>query len=354
MSLASEARRLAPAVAVGLLLRLSLGLWLAKSEAAPLDAWGGLSGALKYTNRVLGFIGEVATLWLLTRIWLRLSPIPKRYGQSAMNSRAAWASLAWLAWPCVAWVSAFQGHSDALILALLLYAAWMLEFSDRPRAELWASLSCGLACAASPWALLTLPFFTRALLSRRERLIFMARSLLLASPMLVIQIYSYGQTPSSRGFALGLGGAFEATLKATGAGPEALAGAMNMASHASLVILGLLWFWTLFSSWRPPLLAGLSLASLMLWVFSPHLELRQLLPALAFSLLLPGRWGLRLGLASTLALVWAVLFEGRSLPLWGLASLALLHFGFWLYACAETLALLRICSQPKGRLDYRA
>lgn len=85
--------------------------------------------------------------------------------------------------PVIILISAGHGQFDSLVLAFVLAAVYLLEFSSQPWAERAAGLSLGLAVALKGWPLFLLPFFVGRLPDVRERIKF---SLAAVAPLALV------------------------------------------------------------------------------------------------------------------------------------------------------------------------
>lgn len=340
--------------------------------------WGlnGLAGLLQVAPGLLfklpGILADLGVTALIFLICSRLvSPVaPSQPSQRAWLGRPFWAALCWAANPVPALISAGHGQFDSLALALLLLAAWYLEFSENPRSDFAAALSLGFAISLKSWPLFFLPLFLKGFSNRGERLRFAALSL--ALPLLLLLPFAVS---------CGLGdtlGALSYTGSQAFSMPEALrgfffgAGASAETYHAvagawrllCVAILGLSWIAYTFGPWRFPLLAGMAFATLTLYVFAPGLAAQYLCWLLPFALLIPGRLALRHSLLALPALlVFYSLFAPEAFLRSGdwkqpaLAPAFFLGWGifnlvFWLLMLREWIGLWRLCRRPSGRLAF--
>ncbi|HXB98027.1 MAG TPA: hypothetical protein VNZ54_08245, partial [bacterium] len=191
----------------------------------------GLGGDAGIWMRLPGVAGDLAVSLLLYSLAERRSR-----GGAALNAGADhWRSeraglLAGLGWalnPLAALISAAHGQFDSLALALLLLAAWLLEYARQPRAELWAALCLAAAVALKSWPLAFLPFYLGIFPTPRERLRFSAWVLM--PPLLLLLPWLGWDGPDavaghlgySGAAALGLSGALRAVCFALGVGVDA-------------------------------------------------------------------------------------------------------------------------------------
>jgi hypothetical protein len=278
------------------------------------------------------------------------------------------AGLGWALNPLAALISAAHGQFDSLALALLLLAAWQLEYARQPRAELWAALCLAAAIALKTWPLAFLPFYLGIFPSLRERLRFSAWVLL--PPLLLLLPWLAWDGPDavaghlgySGAAALGLSGALRAACAALGAGVDtyrAADGLLRLACEAGLALVFAACLW---QCRRLRLLEGLPWMALLLLLLAPGLSPQYLAWPVALALAVSPRLALRLSLASLPLLgcfyglfmptvlagpaAWAPPRLGQSaVLLWALANLL-----WWIYLAAQWLALgprMRL-ARPRG------
>jgi hypothetical protein len=337
---------------------------------AGLQRW--LGGDPGTWMRLPGVAGDVAVSLLLYSLAERRSR-----GGAALNAGADhWRSeqaglLAGLGWalnPLAALISAAHGQFDSLALALLLLAAWQLEYARQPRAELWAALCLAVAIALKTWPLAFLPFYLGIFPSLRERLRFSAWVLL--PPLLLLLPWLAwdgadavaGHLGYSGAAALGLSGALRAACFALGVSAEAyrrLDGLWRGAAEAALALAFAAGLW---QCRRLRLLEGLPWAALLLLLCAPGLSAQYLAWPVALALAVSPRLALRLCLASLPLLLafygcfmptvllgaaaWAPPRLGQSVTLlWALANLL-----WWIYLAAQWVELgpRVLLARPRG------
>lgn len=264
-------------------------------------------------SRLPGVAGDLAIsalLYLLVERRSRSSAALSAGPDAPRSAKAGLiAGLGWALNPVAAIISAAHGQFDSLALALLLGAAWQLEYADDPRAELWAGLCLALAVALKTWPLAFLPFYLAVFPSARERvrfagivllppLLLLLPWLLMDGPLNVLARISY-----SGATALGFSGALRASFFAVEA-PVALYRQVDDAWR-SLALGGLAaaFAWGLLQSRRLRLLDGLAWGALTLLLLAPGLSPQYLGWPIAFALLRPGGPAWRLTLASLPLLV---------------------------------------------------
>jgi hypothetical protein len=329
--------------------------WLLLRSMAGLRAW--LGGDPGIWMRVPGVAGDLAVSLLLYSLAERRSR-----GAAALNAggdhwrseRAGLvAGLGWALNPLAALVSAAHGQFDSLALALLLLAAWFLEYARQPRSEWWAALCLAAAIALKTWPLAFLPFYLGSFPSLRERLRFSVW--VLVPPLLLLLPWLAWDGPGavaghlgySGATALGLSGALRAACYALGASADLyrrLDGVWRALAEAALTLGFAAGLW---QCRRLRLLEGLPWAALLLLLLAPGLSPQYLAWPVALALAVNPRLALRLGLACLPLLLAfyalfmpAVLAGGLAWPpprlgqgatlLWALANLL-----WWTYLAAQ-------------------
>jgi hypothetical protein len=310
--------------------------------------------------RLPGVAGDVAVSLLLYSLAAR------RSGAAALSAAAGrWRSersglLAGMGWalnPLAALISAAHGQFDSLALALLLVAAWQLEYARQPRAELWAALCLAAAISLKTWPLAFLPFYLGIFPSLRERLRFSAWVLL--PPLLLLLPWLAWDGPDavaghlgySGAAALGLSGAMRAAFAAVGADVNLYHAADGLLRLVCEAVLALAFAVCLWRCRRLRLLEGLPWMALLLLLAAPGLSPQYLAWPVALALAVSPRLALRLSLASLPLLL---CFYGLFMPtvlagpaawapprlgpgavlLWALANLL-----WWLYLAAQWYSL---------------
>jgi hypothetical protein len=332
-----------------------------------------ISGAAAWmVFKLPALAGDLGLVWILYRILLRLDPPPLDPVQSRMpliNQRAFWPALAYAANPLAVMISAGHGQFDSLTLFFLLLGAYFFEFSSAPLSDRWAALSLGTAIALKIWPAFLAPLFLKNLLRGRERrqfflwmmLVPAAASLpfLLWKPGAMLQaVLGYHGTR-----ALSLPEVFKSLCFVGGASPEffsRLAGSYEAVMLAGLAGMCLVYF---LGPWQFPVLPGMSLGVLTLYVFAPAVSPQYLLWLLPLALLLRRPLALRhtwagLGMGLIFYLVFvpeAVLngsFSASRQPSWIFLTLwAALNLGLWLFWLKEWRGLLRYCLRPPGWIN---
>jgi hypothetical protein len=284
-----------------------LPLWwlVLKGLSALQSAFG---GAFSVWARLPGVLGDAALsclLYLIVERRSRSSAALAAGPEALLSTRAGLlAGLGWALNPLAALVSTGHGQFDSLALALLLAAAWWLEYSSAPRAELWAALSLAAAIALKTWPLAFLPLYLGVFASRRETLRFAAWSLLPCALLLApFVLLSGGDAVLARlsysgATALGVSGALRACFFAVDA-PVALYHQVDDAWRLlSLGLLGLGWLWALWRARRLRLLDSLPWMALSLVLFAPGLSPQYVVWPAAFALLLGKGFAWRYHLAT--------------------------------------------------------
>ncbi|HTB23392.1 MAG TPA: hypothetical protein VK914_11890 [bacterium] len=225
------------------------------------------------------------------------------------------AGLSWALNPLAVLASAAHGQFDSLALALLLGAAWLLEYSRNPRGDGLAALCLGAAVALKTWPVAFLPLYLAMFPSVRARLRFAAW--VLVPPLLLLLPWLFMDGPQavaahlcySGANGLGLSNALKACFFAAGAPPELWRQADFWFRAAALALLGLAFAWALLRRGGLRLLDGLPWAALTLILLAPGLSPQYLIwaPALALALSPALVWRLSLA-ALPLALAFYALF----------------------------------------------
>jgi hypothetical protein len=265
-------------------------------------------GSLVVWVRLPAVAGDLALSLALYLVVERRS----RSGAALAASGDAWRSaraglLAGFSWalnPLAALLSVGHGGLDSLALALLLLAAWWLEYGNDPRAELWAALSLAAAIALCGWPLAVLPLYLGAFPSRQERwrfaLVALLPLLLLALPWCLDDAGAalLGRLQAGPSSDLGLGAALRSAFFAADAPIELYRQVDDLWRWAGLAALGLAWLMGLWQCRRLRLMEGLPWAVLLLLF---------LLPAVPLSAL---AWPLGLALAVSPRLAWRLALSG--------------------------------------------
>jgi hypothetical protein len=232
------------------------------------------------------------------------------------NGRAALiAGLCWALNPLAVLVSAGHGQFDSLALALVLGAAWLLEYSRRPDGDGWAALCLAAAVALKTWPIAFLPCCLAMFPGRRERRRFTAQvlfwPLLLLLPWLCMDgAAAVAAHLSYTGAnALGLSAVLKACFFAAGAAPELWRRADFWFRSCALGTLGAAFAWVLLRSGRLRLLDSLPWVALTLVLLAPGLSPQYLVWAPALALAVSPALCRRLSLAALpLALGFYALF----------------------------------------------
>jgi hypothetical protein len=279
-----------------------------------------LGGSLAVWVRLPAVAGDLGLSLVLYLVVERRS----RSGAALAASGDAWRSaraglLAGFSWalnPLAALLSVGHGSLDSLALALMLAAAWWLEYGDDPRAELWAALSLAGAIALCGWPLAALPLYLGAFPSRQERWRFALGALL---PLLLLALPwcmdDGGAALLSRLLAgpssdLGLGTALRSAFFAAEAPIEAFRQVDDLWRMAGLSALGVAWLIGLWQCRRLRLMEGLPWAALLLLLLLPALPLSAVAWPLGLALALSPRLAWRLALGGLpLLLAHEALFE---------------------------------------------
>lgn len=329
---------------------------------------GGGGGALSLAFKFPALAGDLGLVWILHLILLRLNPpVPGAAPERGvfLNQRAFWPALAWAANPLAVLISAGLGNFDSLALFFVMLAVYYFEFSSHPLSDRYAALSLGAAVGLKLWPVFLALVFVKNLLRARERLLFclwMLVPLGLCLPFLAWK--PGGLLEAVLGYhgtgALSLPEALKSLYYAAGATPEAygrLAWAYERAAGCALALSALAYG---LGRWQFPLLPGLSLAVLSLYVFAPALSPSCLLWLVPFSLVLRRSLALRhLWLSLALGLVFCLEFAPEALfnssfkaggqvrtPF--LLFWAAFNLGAWLFWLKEWRFLLKWCLRPPG------
>lgn len=238
--------------------------------------------------------------------------------EALLSARAGlMAGLGWALNPLAALISVGHGQFDSACLALLLAAAWYLEYGASRRSELWAALCLGAAIAFKTWPAAFLPLYVGVFASRREALRFLGLSLLLPFVLLAPFFAAHGsevmlgRLSYSGATALGFSGAIRASLFAVGADGALYRQVDDLWRTFSLSLLALAWAWAFWQRRRLRLLEGLPWVALTLVLLAPGLSPQYLVWPAAFSFLLSTRFALRYHLFSLPLLV---AFYGLFMP----------------------------------------
>lgn len=326
-------------------------------------------------SRLPGLAGDVAVSALAYLIVERRSRSAAALAagpEALLSSRAALlAGLGFALNPLAFLVSTAHGQFDSVALALLMAAAWWLEYSSTARAELWAALSLAAAIALKTWPLAFLPLYLGVFASRREALRFAAWALLppllLLAPFVLLSGADAVLThlAYSGATALGLSGALRASFFAVAAPAQLYRQIDELWRALSLALLAGAWVWLLFNARRLRLLDSLGWLALSLVLLAPGLSPQYLVWPAALLLLRPGGAARRysafslplllcfyaLIMPSVLAgrAAWAPPQLGAGLTL-GWAALNLL---WWAWGTTEWLRLQRLNLTPRRGTLFR-
>lgn len=278
--------------------------WILARGLGALQAW--LGGNLGVWLRLPGVAGDLALsllLYLVVERRSRSSAALAASGDVWRSARAGlMAGLGWALNPLAALLSVGHASWDSLALALLLLAAWCLEYGDDPRSELWAAWCLAAAAALNLWALAFLPLYLGAFPARRERLRFAVWLLL---PLLLLALpwcWQDGGGALAAGLAcaapmdLGLGAAWHSAFAAAGAPPEFYGLATALGLGLGWGLLALAWLLALWRCRRLRLAEGLPWAALVLLALLPGLPVTALAWPPALALAVSPRLAWRLGL----------------------------------------------------------
>ena len=344
-----------------------LPLWwlLLKGLKACADIFGDF-GLWARLPGVAGDLAVSALLYLLVERRSRSSAALSAGPDAPRSAQAGLiAGLGWALNPLAALISASHGQFDSLGLALLLGAAWQLEYADDPRAELWAALCLAAAVALKTWPLAFLPLYLSVFPSVRERLRFAA--LVLLPPLLLLLPWLWMDGPLnvasrisySGATALGFSGALRAAFFAVDAPVELYRQVDDAWRSLALGALAAAFLWALLQPRRLRLLDGLALAALTLLLLAPGLSPQYLGWPIALALLRPSGPAWRLTLASLPLLVGfyalfmppvllgAAAWAPPRVPqafylLWAVANL-----GWCFFVAAEWVRLMRLNLAPR-------
>jgi hypothetical protein len=289
--------------------------------------------------------GIVVLLYRMMRRLHQDGPKP----QEGLRSPAFWAALAYAANPLALLISAGHGQFDSTALFFLLLAVYFADFSRLPSSDRYAALSLAAAVALKSWPAFFIPLFVRNLAFWKERLAFLGW---LAAPLAALCLPFVLHSPSA--FFRTVGGYAGATAlslpqtfyaAAYLVGPKAL-GAYRLLMQSwtwlCLGLLALVWLAFFLARAAPPILPGMVLGTLTLYVLAPAYSVQYLLWLLPFSLLAGGGLAFRHTLYGLAMLVFfylsflpgAVLpFQAGapSLPPWMILLWAVLNLGLWLF-----------------------
>lgn len=271
-----------------------LPLWaLIAAPLALLARASGLAAPILY--KAPGVLADLGLVFLIYRMVLRLRPAEGAPRGRRFRSPAFWSALAYAVNPLAILITAGHGQFDSLALFFIVVAAYFFEFSTWRNAESWAALGLSTAIALKSWPAFFLPVFLKNLGSWRERFRFSAWCLLpLALLCLPFLLRDAG------GLLKTLAGYHGATALSL---PETLHSAayllklkqslfMQLADGYAWIALGLLGISLLaYGSSRVPvpLLPGILLAVLTLYVFAPAYSVQYLSWLLPFAILSGGR-----------------------------------------------------------------
>jgi hypothetical protein len=232
------------------------------------------------------------------------------------NERAGLiAGLSWALNPLAVLISAGHGQFDSVALALVLAAAWLLEYSRHARGDGWAALCLAAAVALKTWPLAFLPSCLAMFPGRRERRRFTAH--VLFWPLLLLLPWLCMDGPAavaahlsySGANAMGLSAVLKAGFFAAGAAPALWRQADFCFRACALGLLGLAFAWALLRSGKVRLLDSLPWVALTLVLLAPGLSPQYLVWAPAMALAVSPLLCWRLSLAALpLALGFYALF----------------------------------------------
>jgi hypothetical protein len=270
--------------------------WLCLKALAGLQAaFGGDFGVWARLPGVAGDVAISALAYLIVERRSRSHAAMLGGAQGLQGARLGLlAGLSWALNPLAVLVSTAHGQFDSVALALLLAAAWWLEYSSHRRSELFAGLCVAAAIAFKTWPLAFLPLYLGVFASRREMARFAALALLPSALLLLPFVALSGLDPVlarlsySGATALGLSGALRASFFAVDAPVQLYRQVDDLWRVISLTLLGLGWLWTLWQARRLRLLDSLAWVALSLVLLAPGLSPQYLVWPAAFLLLLPG------------------------------------------------------------------
>ncbi len=250
--------------------------------------WGGDPGVWFRLPAVAGdsAVACLAYLFAARRAGL---PGPTPMGDPRRAGLAAGA--VWVLNPLAWIVGAGHGQFDSLVLALVLAAAWLLEYSPHPRGESRAALCLGLAVALKTWPALLLPAFMGVFPAPRDRLRFAAKTLALPAVLPLPWIAADGFRPVwerlayTGANALGPSGALRAACFALRVDPALWRAADAGYRDAALALIAAAFAWAVSHPRDLRLAAALPWAGLTLALLAPGLSPQYLLwaPALALA-----------------------------------------------------------------------
>lgn len=343
--------------------------WLLLKALAWLQGW--LGGGFTVWARLPGVVGDGAVaLWIYALVERRSrgSAALAAGADLGRGGRAGlMAGLGWALNPVAALLSAAHGQFDSLPLALLLGAAWGLEYAADARAEAWSAVALGAAIAFKTWPLALLPFYLGAFSGRRERVRFalwvLLPPLLLALPWAALDGFdALGQRLAYTGAtALGLSGALRAAFFAATAPVELYQNVDDLWRALAVGGLALAFGAALWRCRRWRLLESLPWAALFLLLLAPGLSPQSMgwpialalavSPALAWRLtwlalpLLVGFYGLFM--PAVLAGPWA--WEAPRLGPLATLGWALLNLVWWVCCLLQWNRLTPRVLMPAGR-----
>jgi hypothetical protein len=314
----------------------------------------GLSRILRLPPALLfkipGLLGDLGLVFLIYRMAHRLEEDPSRgLPPRPLESPAFWSALAYAANPVAILITAGHGQFDSLPVLFLLLAAYFFEFSKSPFSDRWSALSLAAAVGLKSWPAFFLPLFLKNLPLRRQRLVFLAWVFL---PLALLSLPFFLHEPGAMLRSLSYHGATALSLPETLHAAAYLAGwkpvtyslLSGLWSGSTLVCLAGLWVAFLSSRRSLPVLPGLLLGSLTLYVFAPAFSVQYLLWLLPPALLVSGGAALRQTLYGLMMLcffylvflpgaVMAVPGPGASRLLVG--AWAVLNAGLWVFWLTE-------------------
>ncbi len=315
-----------------------LGCWLAMRVSRL--TWLGFDPCLKLLVGL--FDASTAAAVSLVARALAWRSRPAAESDSKAISLAWVAGLLYIFNPVALLVGCFQGQNDPVVLALVLWALWLLIAQPVRQAEVVALLLLGLSVLVKPFALLWLPLLLGYLPDWRSRLLASAASLalpaavtaacLLSSPSAVLGSIASYRGPPDFGW-VGLYNAWS-NLGHAGAGTPIIERLPWYHRLAFAPIYAAVW-WRLR---RRPIDEQLTGVVLALYIFYGTLGAQYLLWLIPFGCLRPGRQVLSTSLWTAVALLafyqlhhpailsgepGRVLRLGLTIPQWG----ALLFLG---------------------------
>lgn len=343
-----------------------LGLLLALAAVARLPR---LTQAGSAGQALLWMASELSVCALLYAMMERLSRTQVQAAPAgALNLRRPfWTGLSYAVNPLALFIGP-SGHLVGAAAALVLAAAWFMDFSEHPASDLLSALCLSAAGCFHPWALLALPAFLKNLEGSGERLSYFWAWMLPLGLSLGARAYAglwKPWLPELSGGLFGISAALSSAFYGSLAPQESAQAAGLMLGQVLAWLLVLGWAVLVLGPWRFPLLPGAALAALSWCAASGGLDSAGLLAPLALGLLIPGGMALRLTAVAGLAfLAWAGLFapwELQAPALWKAPGLprafhlawAAFQLGLWFFFVVEWASMLALCRHPKGRLEYR-